>query len=500
MRRAAAPLAIFVACLTAGLLPAESRAADMTGLVPLTDMGAGTYLGFSGGLYENGANEPPADHATAGAAQTALVQPLDAAGAPSASGKVVLVSVGMSNTTQEFCSQSSAPPCDAVTFMGQAAPDARVDHDALVIVNGAAGGQAALTWDSPADANYDRVRDTRLTPAGVTEQQVQAVWVKVANPGPTASLPAPNADAYALETSMGNIVRALKVRYPNVRLVFLSTRTYGGYATTTLNPEPYAYESGFAVKWLVQAQVDQMRNGGGVVDPRAGDLNYNAGAPWIAWGPYLWADGLSPRSDGLTYRQSDFGPDGTHPSMSGRLTVGTLLLTFFFCSPYTTPWSTSGAPGADTDAAAGWPWIADGTGPEGAMAGADACDPDDDNNGCTDIREPGLTPARSPLVPWDFADMWTPALPAGGTPSGGRNGAVTLADVSAALVWVGAADGSGMNINGRDYDSDVNANGVEDGAEYDRTPGATSGLSAAPDGAVSLQDVSVTLAQVGDAC
>lgn len=305
-------------------------------------MGAQTYLGFSGGLYENGTNAPPTDHAATGAARAAAVVPLDASGNPSAAGKIALLSIGMSNTTQEFCSTGGLTPCASWTFVGQALADASVNHATLVLVNGARTGQTASTWDSPLDPNYDRVRDVDLVNAGATEKQVQVAWVKVANPGPTTSLPSTSADAYTLETQIGNIVRALKTRYANLRLVYLSSRIYAGYATTTLNPEPYAYESGFATKWVVQAQIDQMRNGGVIVDARAGDLNTNTGAPWVAWGPYLWANGATPRRDGLSYVVADLESDGTHPSQSGEQKVGTQLLFFFKTAPTARGWFLAG--------------------------------------------------------------------------------------------------------------------------------------------------------------
>jgi hypothetical protein len=334
---------LLVLALLAGCGSSEPTSTDRPGaLFALTDMGQRTYKGFSGGLYPSG-NEAPAAHAAAGVQRGQLVAPLDAAGNPSPSGKYVLLSMGMSNTTQEFCGGDGAQACDAGTFMGLAASDAAVNHTTLAIVNGAAGSQVSELWDAPTDANYDRVRDTRLTPRGLTEQQVQVVWVKVARPGPTVALPAANSDAYLLERDMGNILRAIKVRYPNVRQVFFSSRIYAGYATTTLNPEPYAYEAGFAVKWVVEAQIRQHETGA-IVDARAGDLAYDGVAPWAGWGPYLWAEGQYARSDGLTWMPADFAPDGTHPATSGRGKVGAALLAFFKTSPFTRCWFLAAAP------------------------------------------------------------------------------------------------------------------------------------------------------------
>src|SRR5262249_14498259 len=96
------------------------------------------------------------------------------------------------------------------------------------------------------------------------------------------------------------------------------------------------------------AQIDQMRNGGVIVDSRAGDLNYSTGAPWIAWGPYLWANGATPRFDGLYWLQSDLVSDGTHPSQSGQRKVGTQLLYFFKTAPTPRNWFLTGCAGGST--------------------------------------------------------------------------------------------------------------------------------------------------------
>src|SRR5262249_61929065 len=101
---------------------------------------------------------------------------------------------------------------------------------------------------------------------------------------------------------------------------------------TRLNPEPYAYESGFSVKWLIEKQLagDRELNH----DPDRGKVR----APWLSWGPYLWANGTTKRADGFWYDQSDFAGDGTHPSAAGQRKVAGELLKFFKSDTTARPW------------------------------------------------------------------------------------------------------------------------------------------------------------------
>ena len=212
-----------------------ARAADCTvesvGLVPINDLLGRLYLGlYEGGLYPGGTNDVPDLHAAEGLARMRRIQPVDTAGNPDPDGNYVLLSVGMSNTSQEFG-----------RFLRDVIDNPEVDLSHMVVVNGAEGGQSAPKWVSPDGENYNRIRDELLIPNSLSEAQVQAVWLKVANGNPTVSLPGASADAFSLVSHMGDIMRALSIRYPNLKAVFVSSRIYAGYATTNLNPEPYCH-------------------------------------------------------------------------------------------------------------------------------------------------------------------------------------------------------------------------------------------------------------------
>lgn len=311
---------------------------------PLTDFSVGQkYLNsFEGFLYENNSNQPPAEHTSDGLAAASRVQPLDTNGMPSTSGKIVVIGFGMSNWTLELCLlYPQDGPCNSGSFMGQASTNSLVNHSTLVLLDCAIPSYTAGAWINDNDGGYTDCLNSELTPAGVTEAQVQVVLYKDAEAYPSRSLRSTtvcsatsSVDACEHEELVGETARYIKTRYPNVQQMFLQSRIYAGYATTTLSPEPYAYQYGFSIKWLIEAQIQQIRTG--KIDPTAGDLSYQS-APWLAWGAYLWASDGTKRSDGLQWLQSDFESDGTHPSTAGVQKVGDLLMNFFLNSQFT-PW------------------------------------------------------------------------------------------------------------------------------------------------------------------
>ena len=294
-------------------------ARESTGMVPLMDL-TGDYKGEPGGLYPDRKNTPPAAHAAAGVKLARAITPLDADGKPAANGKIVLLSVGMSNTTQEF-----------QAFQRIARADSSLNPK-LVIVDGAQGGQTAAVT-AQADANYWTVDAQRMKAEGVTAAQVQVAWLKQANARPTREFPL---EARKLQADLVETLHNLHAKFPNLKIVYISNRTYGGYAATSLNPEPHAYETAFADKWVIADQIAGKPELN--FDPAKGEVR----SPWLVWGPYLWTDGVKGRSDGFIWKREDCGPDGTHPSDSGRQKVAELLLKFLKSEPTAQPWFLKG--------------------------------------------------------------------------------------------------------------------------------------------------------------
>jgi hypothetical protein len=201
------------------------------------------------------------------------------------------------------------------SLLNQVYPDTNKSHwlvgPDVVLFNGALGQQTLAKWDPTAvgyyalwgncafdhqnsanpECNYVRVKDD-LTRNKFSEAQVQAVFIKSGDNFPHCDLkhaywdttcsqqPPPGVlsviDAYQAEQYLGDILRYLRCckqgpggspagpRYPNLQQVFVTSRIYGGWANGNingcLNPEPFAYEEGFAVQRAILAQINQDAN------------------------------------------------------------------------------------------------------------------------------------------------------------------------------------------------------------------------------------------------
>ncbi|MFZ1783645.1 MAG: hypothetical protein WAU23_00440 [Ferruginibacter sp.] len=284
----------------------------------IMDMGTAYWRGLQGGLYPDGLNTRPAAHNNAGLQIASQIKPLDVNGNyDPVNGKIVWLSVGMSNCTQE---------AQEFILLANAWPNKNAK---LILVDGAQGGWDIDLMNDPAAAFWTTINN-RLAFQGLSAKQVQAIWFKNADKGPTDTTFTTYCSNF--KNKLKSSMNLLQSKFVNSKLCYLSSRIYGGYAASgTLQPEPFAYYTGWAVKQLIEDQIN-------------GDtgLTYSGASPkspWLSWGAYIWAEGATPRADGLKWIfPDDYQTDATHPSIAGRQKVANLLFQFFTTDATTIPW------------------------------------------------------------------------------------------------------------------------------------------------------------------
>ena len=318
-------LVLLALVLALGAAPAAAVAdcnGTSTGLIPLTDLGTAEYLGSQGGLYPGGSNEIPDGHRALGETLASQVAPRGPDGQYSADGKIVIISIGVSNTLAQFNGFTTV-----IEREGGVNPS-------VLIANTAQTGRALGQWaQQSSDQTWNRA-DQRIQELGGTPEQVQVAWMMLP---PRTRGPRTLDQAEADLAPLVRVVQNAKERYPNLALMYVSSRMYGGYVPDA-DSEPNAYQHGFSVKWLIEQQID----GSSALnaDSAAGSVV----APWLAWGPYLWADGLNPRSDGLIWECSDYANDGVHPGeTTGAVKVGQMLYDHFMDDPTASWFDTDGS-------------------------------------------------------------------------------------------------------------------------------------------------------------
>ncbi len=290
------------------------------GFTPLIDMESGEqYLGEDGMLYPGSNMCPPTHFNNVMNAANSIV-PLDSAGNPSPSGEIVWFSCGMSNTNGK--SNNLIPMTESDPLK---APEVH-------FVNGANGGIPVEDMVSPTADYWVNVVPSKLSSGGVTAEQVQVVWLLQTHRSPSG----PFGTWYLnLRDDLGHVVRNLYSNFPNLKIIYLSPRSYAGYADGTLNPEPYAYQSGFSYKKLIDDQL----SGDSTLTPFVQTA-------YLYWSEYLyiWADGTTPNGMGLSYQCSDYDGEGTHPSSQGYTKIASYMLNFYQTDPTCVWYRGTGSP------------------------------------------------------------------------------------------------------------------------------------------------------------
>lgn len=321
--RRAAPWRIpAMACLVASFAPAarafalqDCRILSLD-VVALDDLRDGDWKGVEGGLYPGRSNECPADHLDGGRQLAKRLLPLDPLGRPAADGVIVCAAIGFSFTNQvfeAFLPLAGADPefAPQVRFIDATAP--KYDLSELA---------------DPSNEYWTDLLVEQLHRQGVSPAQVQVVWILEGVKEPDGAFPD---DVDHVADLWAATLVNLHSKLENARLAFLSPVHWQGWSLHPVAEEPRYFEQGFAVREVIARQL--------AGEPALAWEEGSFRAPWLAWGPYLWTDGVEPRSDGLAMACTDYNWDGSHLSDAGRAKLAARLHHFLKSHRACTPWS-----------------------------------------------------------------------------------------------------------------------------------------------------------------
>ena len=280
---------------------------DSTGLIPLNDLGTSTYEGFQGGLYPFGSNseDPLSTHYKKGKTYAKNLKPLDGAGNINYDNGVVLMAGYGPSLPGQIMNKFVQIVRDTLDNDYHTNPC----FDAMNLCIGGKGLQVAI--GDGADTYWETIVE-KVIEKGYTTEQVQVGWMyfndKYDSLAPPQTFPeTPEQVAEDLITYL----HILMDYFPNMKIMYLSGRHYGGFADTLLEQypaisEPSSYWNNFSIKWLIERQIN--------ADPALKYYGAGVKAPFITWGPYFWVDGETRRAtDGVQYTCSVFNPeDGYH--------------------------------------------------------------------------------------------------------------------------------------------------------------------------------------------
>lgn len=319
-----AVLIIFTACkkepsfqsskANATIASDEILAAD-TIKIPLTELGSGTYYGYTGGLYPGGVNTPSGTYAKdlKKAANTIVL--LDTAGGPAANGVIGFISLGASNLSKMFLQLETLS-------VGNPAVNQKI------VMANCTGGSEYIEQVKDSTSGYWPIVERKLRDNNITAKQVEVITLETDDS--TANIAFPSKPLY-LKSNFAEAVRLFHIKFPNLKIVYFigRTTTFVGKGKKQQNSEPIPYYNGWACKWLIE---DQINN-----DPGLAYKGRQAVAPMVTWGWYKWSIGKVTRSDGFLWTKDDT-TDGLHPTDDGAVKLATFYQNFLLSDPIASIW------------------------------------------------------------------------------------------------------------------------------------------------------------------
>jgi hypothetical protein len=290
-----------------------------TAKVPINDLGSGTYLGFTGGLYPNGSNTPSGQYQEDLQKFCSDIQPRDNNGRKTSTGFIGFISLGGSTSGHLMSALINKTESNPAT------------NPQLKMVSCSDGKESAsINQMMNPDDPYWSLVASRLDRHNLSPKQVEIIYLETEDS--TKALQGFPARPYTFRDRMEAALRVFKTKFPKLKLVYVLGRTTTFSVSNPTNQEPDPYYNGWTCKFVIEDQINGVQG----TDYKG----LNAVAPMITWGWYEWANGTTtPRKDGFVWLQNET-TDGLHGTDAGEDTLSTRFQNFLLTDNNAKIWYT----------------------------------------------------------------------------------------------------------------------------------------------------------------
>jgi len=285
--------------------------------LPLNDLGANSFFGYTGGLYPDGLNTPSGQYATDLLNISKSIVPLNIFGRPGTdvSSKIVFISLGGSTGGKNMHALIKKTVKNPVT-----------NSKLKLLACNEAGYNAYLNAIADPDNAYWAHVSQIITGNNSTYKQVQIVYLETDDSTSKTHFPdRPLEIKKDIETCM----RTLKQKFVNLKIVYLLARTRTFGVKNLPNREPLPYFFGWGCKWAIEDQINGV--------PGTEYKGDNAVAPIMTWGFYQWAWSTPRTTDGFYWLESE-SSDGLHATSEGQDTLSKRFQNFLLTDKNAKKW------------------------------------------------------------------------------------------------------------------------------------------------------------------